>query len=148
QDKDNTAFIDLVNVQPAPTPGLADDGFETPGVGSGQDAFKYNPLWSPWTFLGTSGISGNGSGYTIHNPTAPEGGQVAFLQNQGSFSQEVNFAAGAYTLSFLAAQRANLASSQKFQVAIDGKQVGPTFKPADTSYHLFTSDSFTVTAGS
>jgi hypothetical protein len=114
---DNTAFIDAVSVQLVP--GVYDGGFETPVVGSG--AYQYNPSGSPWTFTGTSGVSGNGSAFTSGNPDAPEGSQVAFLRNTGSFSQVANFTAGTYTLSFLAAQRQNhQTSSQFFQVEIDG----------------------------
>src|SRR5262249_42942201 len=70
---------------------------------------------------------------------------VAFLQGQGSFSQAVTFAAGTYTLSFQAAQRPG--NSQTFEVLVDGKVVG-TFQPTGTGFQAFTTDAFTVTAGS
>ena len=67
-----------------PATGLQQGGFESPPVGNG---FQYRPIGSPWTFAGSSGISGNNSGFTSGNPAAPEGVQVAFLQTTGSFSQ-------------------------------------------------------------
>src|SRR5439155_1342257 len=77
----------------------------------------------------------------------PDGTQVAFLQWTGSVSQSVNFAAGTYTLSFAAAQRGNYqASSQTFQVLIDGAVVG-SFTPPGSSYSVLTTSSFTVLGG-
>ena len=143
----NPTGVNFVNVQ------LLDGllpcgGFGTPVVGSGN--FQYNPSGSPWSLTGTSGVSGNGSAFTAGNPDAPEGSQVAFLQGVFSgFRQLVNFiTAGTYTLRFLAAQRGNVPnSSQGFDVLIDGNEVG-IFKPVGTSYRLYTTNSFTVTAGS
>jgi len=83
---------------------LGDAGFESPALGAG--TFQYGPVVTPWAFFGGAGISGNGSGFTAGNPNAPEGGQVAFLQQTGSFSQAVNLAAGTYRLSSPAAHRA------------------------------------------
>src|SRR5262249_31204700 len=77
---------------------------------------------------------------------APQGTQVAFLQGKSSFSQSVNFAAGTYTISFSAAQRKSNASSQQFEVLVDGVVEG-TFTPSSTSYAVLTTSSFTVTAG-
>jgi archaellum component FlaG (FlaF/FlaG flagellin family) len=144
---DNTAFIDAVQVTAVAAIGNA--GFEAPAVGNGTfGAFAYNPTGTAWTFTGGAGVSGNGSGFTAGNPDAPDGTQVAFLQGSGSFTQTLNLAAGTYTISFQAAQRQNYqASSQTFQVLIDGTVVG-TFTPSDTAYASFTSDSFTLAAGS
>ena len=94
--------------------------------------------------MGTSGIAANASAF--NNPNAPEGTQVAILQNNGSFSQAVTFAAGSYTLNFQAAQRPG--PQQTFEVLVDGKVVG-TFQPAGATFQSFTTNSaFTVTAGS
>jgi hypothetical protein len=141
---DNTAFIDAVQVNAVTA--IANAGFEAPAVGNG--AFAYNPTDTAWTFTGGAGVSGNGSGFTAGNPDAPDGTQVAFLQGSGSLTQTLNLAAGTYTISFQAAQRQNYqASSQTFQVLIDGTVVG-TFTPSDTAYASFTTDSFTLAAGS
>jgi hypothetical protein len=144
---DNTAFLDNVQVaQAVSAPAVSDAGFESPAVGSGN--FQYAPSGTPWAFTGGGGISGNGSGFTAGNPNAPEGGQVGFLQGNGSFSQTVSgWAAGSYTISFEAAQRGNFqASRQDFEVLVDGNVVG-TFTPSGTSYQGYTTGVFTVAAG-
>jgi hypothetical protein len=125
---------------------IADAGFEEVPVGSGQ--YRYDPTGSPWAFSGTAGISGNGSGFTAGNPPAPQGSQVAFLQETGSFSQTVSgWAAGSYVISFDAAQRSNFqASRQDFAVLVDGNVVG-TFTPSGTSYQSHATAAFTVAAG-
>ena len=147
---DNTVFLDTITVAQATaanTPTVGDSGFETVPVGSGN--YSYGPTGSNWTFSGSTGVSGNNSAFTSGNPAAPQGGQVAFLQQTGSFSQSVaNWAAGSYHLSFLAAQRSNqgTVSTEDFQILIDGVSVG-TLAPSGTSYQTYTTTSFTVTAG-
>jgi PKD repeat protein len=128
--------------------GFNDPDFGTPNVGAGSySAFVYDPSGSAWTFSGSSGVAGNGSGFTSGNPNAPQGTQVAFMQGTGSVSQAVNLSAGTYTISFEAAQRGNWQdSSQTFAVEVDGQVVG-TFTPDSTSYSSYTTDPFTVTAG-
>ena len=126
----------------------ANAGFETPSVGDpGYYAFQYNPTGGGWTFGGTAGVSGNGSGFTGLNPSAPQGGQVAFLQMDGTVGQSVdNWLAGTYAVSFQAAQRAGFSTAQDFQVLVDGQVVG-TFTPSGTSYATYTTPAFTVAAG-
>jgi hypothetical protein len=158
----STALLDAVSIQsgnaspppapppspPPPPPGSVtqpnDPGFETPNVGSG---WVQDPTGSPWTFVGNSGVAGNGSAVTSGNPAAPQGTQVAWMQNGGTISQAVNFGAGNYTISFEAAQRGNYPSNSTIQVQIDGQTVG-SITPSGTSYSAFTTSSFTVTAGS
>ncbi len=125
---------------------IGDPGFEQVVVGQGN--YRYDPSGSSWSFTG-AGISGNNSAFTAGNPPAPEGVQVAFLQQKGSFSQSVaGWTAGTYVLSLDAAQRANYqASKQNFSVAIDGTVVG-TFTPSGTSYQTYTTAPFMVSAGS
>src|SRR5262249_376212 len=61
---------------------IGDPSFESPNVGTGSFFdFQYDPSGSPWTFAGGAGVAGNGSGFTVGNPDAPEGTQVAFLQD-------------------------------------------------------------------
>jgi hypothetical protein len=126
---------------------VADAGFGQPDVGTGLGAYQYNPVGSAWTFDDGSGVAGDGSAFTYGNPDAP-GGQVAFLQGHGSFSQAVSLAAGTYSLGFLAAQRGNYqeGSGQTFQVLVDGVVVG-TFTPGGTDYAAYRTDTFTVGAG-
>src|SRR5207249_4675330 len=84
-----------------------DAGFETPVQGSGSTHYTYGPPGSAWAFSGLAGLSGNGTILTSGNPNAPQGAQVAFLEQNGSFSQSVNFATGRYVVTFSAAQRQN-----------------------------------------
>ncbi len=144
---DNTAFVDEASIQQPATNQFNDPGFETPNVGTGSwHDFVYNPSGAPWTYSSSSGVAGNGSGFTNGNPNAPQGTQVAFLQKYGTMSQVVNFSAGTYAINFYAAQRYGQASSQTFEVTVDGTVVG-TFTPTSTTYGLYTTNSFTVTAG-
>src|SRR5262249_5196062 len=102
---------------------------------------------NPWLYSGLAGVSGNGSAITAGNPNAPEGGQVAFLQQTGRIDQFVSLAAGTYQLSFQAAQRGNSqASRQDFRVLVDNRVVG-TFTPGSTAYAIFTTGAFSVAAG-
>jgi hypothetical protein len=155
----STALLDAVSIQsgnqspppappPSPPPGSVtqpnDPGFELPNVGNG---YQMDPTGSPWTFTGSAGVAGNGSAVTSGNPAAPQGTQVAWMQNAGTISQAVNFGAGSFTVSFEAAQRGNFPSNSTIQVQIDVQTVG-SVTPTGTSYAAFTTNSFTVTAGS
>ncbi len=137
---------DTLTVATTPTPAVGDSGFETVQVGAGK--FAYDPAGSAWTFTGPAGISANGSGFTSGNPAAPQGTQVAFVQEKGSFTQSVaGWAVGSYAISFDAARRGNAGKSvEDFEVLVDGYVVG-TFKPTGTSYQTYTTAAFTVTAG-
>ncbi len=128
----------------ANNPTVNDPGFELPALATG--AYQYNPTGSPWTFSGYAGVANNNSAFTQGNPNAPQGNQVAFLQITGSASQSVTFAGGTYSISFDAAQRAIGPSNQTFEVLVDSTIVG-TFTPSGTSYTLFTTPTFNVTAG-
>ena len=142
---DATDFLDGITLTQDNTNGatLGDPSFEQFAVGS---SFAYDPTGTPWTYASSAGVTGNNSAFTVFNPTAPFGSQVAFLQNQGSFSQATTFVSGNYHLSFSAAQRARYAS-QTFQVLIDGTAVG-SFTPSGATYQSLSTASFAVTAGS
>lgn len=150
---DNTAFIDAITVTAGatnPSPGnvtLADPGFEASGVGAGQ--YAYNPSNTPWTYAGTTGVSGNNSGFTSGDPSAPQGLAVAFLQMTGSVSQAVaGWSTSPYVISFQAAQRNTYGvQAEDFAVQVDGVTVG-TFKPAGGYYSTLTTAPFSVAAGS
>jgi hypothetical protein len=142
---DNTAFIDQVAINQVTT-GLTDPGFEQLALGTG--GYQYNPAGSAWTFAGHAGGAGNSSAFTAGNPAAPQGSQVAFLQNTGSVTQAMTFSAGTYALSFNAAQRGNGGGAQTFQVLVDGAVVGTFNNLTGTGYGTLTTGSFAVTAGS
>jgi hypothetical protein len=141
---DNTAFIDQVTIT-AQTSGLGDSGFELPALANG--TYKYNPSGSAWSFSGAAGVTSNASAFTSGNPAAPQGGQVAFLQQTAAVSQSVTFAAGTYAIVFSAAQRGNVASYQTLQVLIDGKSVGAINNFTSTAYVSLVTTSFAATAG-
>ena len=122
---------------------MADAGFETPSLGYGN--YQYSPTGSRWTFSSGAGIAANGSAFTSSNPNAPQGTQVAFLQQTGLIRQKISFAAGSYQISFYAAQRKK--NNQDFQILIDGQVVG-TFTPDGAKYKQYSTGSFTVGAGS
>jgi hypothetical protein len=144
---DSTSGIVNVTVNAVTVNTIGAAGFESPNVGTGSwGDFQYNPTGTPWTFTGGTGVAGNGSGFTSGNPNAPEGTQVGFLQMTGSISQSVNFAAGSYTLSFAAAQRANSGGAQSFQVLVDGQVIG-SYSGLSTAYTTLTTSVFTVAAG-
>jgi uncharacterized protein YabE (DUF348 family) len=142
---DNTAFVDQVAISPEAN-AIGDGSFEAPGLAA--KTFQFVPNGSPWQFSGKAGVSSNGSAFTGNNPGAPDGSQVAFLENSGSMIQSVDLDAGTYSLSFQAAQRAGSyqAHYQELQVLVDGAQVG-LVTPSSTQYGLYQTSNFTVTAG-
>ncbi|MFO0958763.1 MAG: hypothetical protein U0800_15245 [Isosphaeraceae bacterium] len=149
---DNTALIDAVSVQAsAATTAVGDSGFEQvyAGPAGSSSSFVYGPTGSAWTFTGGAGIAANGSGFTAGNGPAPEGSQVAFVQQAGQLSQAVSFAsAGSYTVNFRAAQRANWqAAYADFDVLVDGALVS-TIRPTDGTYRSYATATFTASAGS
>jgi RHS repeat-associated protein len=119
---DNTAFVDAVTLNNA----LVGNGsFEVPALQYGQ--FVPEPPNATWSFVVSSGVSSNGSGFTYLNPNAPNGTQVAYLQATGAISQTLSLSAGTYTLRFQAAQRARAGNYQPtFQVLRVGlRRVNP-----------------------
>jgi len=129
---------------------LPNFGFEAPAVG--YSAFQYNPTGGVWSFAGSSGVTGNGSGFTGGLAAAPEGAQAAFLQG-GSYSTISQAVSGfqadkTYIVTFAAAQRSNCcnAGGQDFRVYLDGALLG-TFRPAGAGYAYYSTPTFTATAG-
>ena len=128
---------------------VLDPGFEDTLLPTGESGYQYEPTGTAWSFSGTSGVAGNDSAFTSGNPSAPQGTQVAFLQNTGSIRQVLDFPeAGAYQISLSAAQRENNGpSDEEVEVEVDGTVVD-IFTPAGTGYATATTASFNVTAGS
>lgn len=121
--------------------------FESPYQGTGVTAYQYSPSGGVWTFS-SAGLSGNASAFTSGNPAAPQGGQVAFLQQKGSFAQPLaGFVPGAiYTVTFAAAQRANLAQAgQTWDVTVNGIVIGSFAPPAGATTYVDYTASFTAT---
>jgi hypothetical protein len=141
---DNTAFIDDLVITAVPVV-VANPGFETPVVGNGK--YAYDPAGATWSFSGLAGISGNASPFTVDNPDAPEGVQVAFVQETGSISQTINsWPSSFYQLTFSAAQRANyIHGGEDFEFMVDGTVIA-IFKPTTDTF-LEYSIVFDVAAG-
>jgi len=152
---DSTLFLDKISLTSASTGvSVGNSGFESPNVGSYYYlAFQYNPTTvagsQDWTFKGYSGIAGNGSGFTVGSSNAPEGGQVAFLQSNGSdMAQSLSFpVSGNYTLSLSTAQRGNWnVASQQAYVYLDGNFIG-SISPSSATFQT-TTISFSASQGS
>jgi len=119
-----------VSVTPLPIIAVPNSGFETPSI----PTYQYTPGGASWSFRGSSGISRNGSAFTAGNPNAPEGVQVALLQQSGAFSNMLSgFTPGSvYRVTFAAAQRASNVAGQTWSLKINGKVIG-SFAPAKTA---------------
>lgn len=126
-----------------PVPTTVNASFETPVLNGG---YAYAPNNSGWTFSNDCGIASNGSALTQGTNNAPAGVQVAFIQAYGTVSQNVSFAQGTYTISFLAAQRVSSLSAQSLEVLIDNTVVG-TFTPTGGNYLYYTTSNFIVGPG-
>ena len=150
---DSTAFIDGVAVS---TGAAIDDGnFQQPALTA--ETFQADPNGeSAWTFSGATGVATNGSAFTIGNPAAPDGYQVAFIKGTGNISQSVFMAPGVYNISYLAAQRNTYQSQyQELEVLVDSQPVGSAIPaspgtannkyPAGTTYGLYATSNFTIT---
>jgi hypothetical protein len=141
---DNTVFLDRVTLNLQDT-GLVDSGFELPTLNP--NTFQYHPSGTPWTFSNSAGVAANNSPFTASNPVAPQGNQVAFLQQVSTMSQSVNFTAGTYALSFSAAQRGGAVNAQTFQVLVDSTVLGTFTTLTSTTYVTLSTSPFTVTNG-
>ena len=96
---DNTMLVDAVKLNGVLVP---NGGFETPVLPFA--SYMMNPVGATWSFIGTSGISRNGSGFSA-KANAPEGLQAGIVEMSGSISQQLSLASGSYTFSFQAVQR-------------------------------------------
>ncbi|MBK9676552.1 MAG: Ig-like domain repeat protein [Betaproteobacteria bacterium] len=120
---------------------FANLGFEAPSLAGG---FQYAPGGVAWVFSGNTGITGNGNAFTSGNPAAPEGVQVAFVQQGGSLAQTATLSAGQYTVSFKAAQRGNYQlGAQVIEVRVDGVAVGQYQAPT-TAYGAYQTAPFAI----
>ncbi|MGO9109701.1 MAG: DUF642 domain-containing protein [Thermoguttaceae bacterium] len=149
---DSTAFIDDAVINTGCS--LIDGSFEEPALAA--KAYEVAPSGTSWQFSGVAGVSSNASSFTFGNPVAPEGDQVAFIKDNASMSQSVYLAAGVYNLSFMAAQRhLHQTQDQTLEILVDGAEVGIATPdsdtngnyPAGTSFGLYATSNFTVSAG-
>ncbi len=117
--------------------------FEKPETGS----IKPGPFTNGWVFDSHSGVQRNGSAFGA--ASAPSGQQTAYLKTDsgtnGTMSQQLNFPAGTYKLSFQGATRSGY-GIQTFDVYVDSQKVG-SFAPQSSSFTTLTTNAFTVTTG-
>ena len=151
----NSQEVSATPLWPALSGLIANFGFETPVTST----YKYNPTGGSWTFSAQSGANGSGlcanaSGFTIGNPNAPQGSQVAFIQGTGSITQTLlGLIAGAiYQVTFSAAQRNNIygqQAGQTWKLTVDGTAIG-TYAPPEAaqSYVDYTGSFAATSAGS
>jgi fibronectin type 3 domain-containing protein len=135
--------IGSTTISPPPSsPVVQDGGFEVPS------GFRIDPPGTPWTYTGSAGVVPNGNGtYTSGNGAAPDGGQVGFLQNNATVSQNITVnQTGWYTLSFYTAQSAPQVShgNQTLDVYLDGTLVG-SVTPGGTTWQAYTTNPFQIT---
>jgi len=123
----------------SPGPAVNNPSFEVPALTAAPPwDYQYNPAGGTWTFTGTSGIARNGSAF--NNATAPDGSQVAFIQETGSISQAVSVPANInYSVVVSAAQRW-LTALQKVNVSVDGVVVGHFTPPSNNAYVAYASE--------
>lgn len=136
---------------PLPVNLLKQGTFEAPDLGTGSAAYAYGPTGTPWTFAGGTGVAANGSLFTLSNPPAPQGDQVAFIQSGLSsvISQSFDAPAGRYLFTLRAAQRrlGTVLNQQRVSVRVDGVEVAQ-LSPAGDSYSSITTDTFVITGAS
>jgi len=119
---------------------IYNSSFESPVISV--NSYLSSPTDSYWTFTG-SGIVSNGSAFG--NPNAPTGTQAAFIQEQNSLSQTVNFSAGTHAIKFKAANR-NGFGNQTFSISV-GSNIIASYTVSNSDYTTFITPAFTVTAG-
>ncbi|MGC9942825.1 MAG: fibronectin type III domain-containing protein [Verrucomicrobiota bacterium] len=143
----NGESLDSGEVSATPHPSVVPDfGFETPVIGSGN--YEYDPSGASWTFNGASpdgsGLIANGSAFS--NPNALQGVQAAFVQEEGTITQNLSgFIPGTnYTITFLAAERPG--NAQSWNVTVDGAVIGSFNPGSSASSYVEYSASFTATA--
>ena len=128
--------------------GCTDPVLRTRARGRAHRPTRSDPTGSAWSFSGTAGLAGNGSGFTAGNPDAPQGSQVAFLQAAGTMTQVVDLRDGR----LLPDRRQRRPAGQQRHQQRGGQGAGGTGAvahrhPASTSYATYATASFNVTAG-
>jgi hypothetical protein len=121
------------------------NGFDQPDLGSGCDAYQYNPPSPGWTFLNSSGIAANESCFDVagatngnnNNGVLSTSGQSGLLQGGDgtlggvSFSQALSLpAAGNWVAYFSLEGRPYYDGPNGVNVFLDGVQVSNTLFPA------------------
>lgn len=135
---------------------VTNGSFETPSVPVGgypyygTDNAGAGSTQGGWMFVGNTGVI-NGTPTNFNTPsTAPDGSQVAFLQNgpTSSISQSITLSGGTYTLSFFAAGRNNTGyTGNTIFDAFLGNDVIGTFATATGDPYTQRTTTFTTAGG-
>jgi hypothetical protein len=140
------AVICSANTASALTVYPVNNGFEQPDLGSGCDAYQYNPPSPGWTFLNSSGIAANESCFDLTGTTngnnndgaSSTSGQAGLLQGGDgtlsgvSFSQTLSLpTTGNWAAYFNLEGRPYYDGPNGVNVFLDGVQVGSTLFPAN-----------------
>jgi hypothetical protein len=128
---------------------IVNGSFEDHSV-KGYQYAQYTPQSGGWIHARNAIVQTNGSAFGA--ASAPNGFQTGVLQgfvnDLGSMSQTVDFAAGAYVLSFKAARRdLDAGRTQPIKVSINGTQIGDLITPPSIAFTDYTTASFKVPAG-
>ncbi len=154
---DAALLIDSVSLSRA-VPAIPDAGFETAVLPPSQFVQAIHPeslllQASPWKFSQGAGILHNGSPFAA--PSAPEGSQVAVLQNSGASLETTihGFEPGVtYRLHFEAAGRNDGGGAAKLQFSLGGKPLHfeslETMHPPIGNFQTYTSTEFQASAPS
>ncbi len=96
-------------------PAFANPGFETPALQPGEfQPYFIGTSWTGDPFFNNTGITNNFTFATQFNPPAPEGSQVAFLNQGYSVRQTVFLPPGRYYISLKAASSFDFAGRREF----------------------------------
>jgi hypothetical protein len=107
---------------------IADGGFETPNIGTGDYTYPGGVLGA-WTYGGSALVNAQGASawYGASAPAGQEGGQFAALQSTSSLSQSFTATASTLLLSWLNAGRPYFGGwdgDQTYSVKLDGATIG------------------------
>jgi hypothetical protein len=148
---DGDAHAATLTAAPAITTSLPQGGFEAPNLAAGSWGYAatINTLGGPWTFTTNAGIATNSSVW--YSVPAPEGDQVAFVQNGGTFSQAFTASGGRYRVRFQSAQRRQLGNptlpqNQTLSVRVDGVEIA-SVTPSGLAFAAYTTPSLDLSLG-
>ena len=99
---------------------INDASFENTDIAA--NSFQYAPASPDWTFSASAGLVDPFA--PLISSEAPDGAQFGFIQQTGSFSQDIFFpSTGNYTISYLEAGRIDVGGSLDYQISVGGSVV-------------------------
>ncbi len=117
--------------------------FETPRLPPGT-TFQYKTEFNGWTFLPFGPDKAGDASGLVCTSVVPDGRQCAFIERQGSISQEVKWFPGSYTLSLAAVQSPRIPGVlEAISVQLDGVELG-TITPSGPHFASYSVGPFQV----